>query len=49
VKKVLKPDTKVIAFRVNNDTYQRLQLRALRKHVKLGAYLKAFIEKDLYR
>ena len=44
-----KPATRVISFRVNNDTYTRLDLRARKKGVKLGAYIKDFIERDLFR
>lgn len=42
-------DTKVIAFRVNNDAYERLRIRALRKHIKMGTYIREFMEKELYR
>ena len=41
--------SEVISFRVNKDTYNRLDLRARRKGVKLGTYIKDFIERDLYR
>jgi hypothetical protein len=44
-----KVETRVIAFRVNKDVYDRLELRALRKKVKLGTYMKEFVEKDLFR
>jgi predicted HicB family RNase H-like nuclease len=42
-------ESRVIAIRVNKDTYERLVLRALRKKIKLGTYLKSFIERELYR
>jgi predicted DNA-binding protein len=41
--------TKVIAFRVNNSVYDRLDLRARKKGVKLGTYIRDFVEKDLFR
>ena len=44
-----KPTTRVISCRVDNDTYARLDLRARKKGVKLGAYIKDFLERDLYR
>jgi hypothetical protein len=44
-----KPTTRVVSCRVDNDTYTRLDLRARKKGVKLGAYIKAFLERDLYR
>ena len=41
--------SKVIAFRVNITTYDRLDLRAKRRGVKMGTYIKDFIERDLFR
>ena len=41
--------TKVIAIRVNKETYHRLDIRARRAGKPLGTYLKDKLMKEIYR
>jgi predicted DNA binding CopG/RHH family protein len=44
-----KVKTYVVSFRVDKPSLDRIKLRALKKGIKVSAYLKDFIEKDLFR
>jgi hypothetical protein len=41
--------SKVIAVRVNEHTYNRLKIRAIKNEVSVGVYLKHWIDKELYK
>lgn len=41
--------SRVIAVRVSNDTYHRLLVRATKREVSVGTYLKVWIERELSR